>query len=589
MVMDVAAEEDIITDKSSSSSTTATAMPAQLLQCNSNSNIPVHNNNNNNNRIPLNKQWILQLEGALQLHLNQTKKNKISYSDFCTLVPKLILDNNSGSSSSTAAATTTTTTCEDVRNLSKEERLWHDLYVVAVPALYKLTTTTDDDSTAVAAAATIIELEVLPFSGNRWKEVRRLLEQVQSSDGAALLGKRSQEAIHLLHRHSSLRRRSSNNIAAATASTSTSSSKKDDDDSSLLLDTTNKNPLPMTHDDDDSMLLRPEMNLEQRVRARAQRREHLLQQAEEARKDPKEERLAVADALFSHARHILRRRRGTTTTSRTSKSKTTANTKCVLTFQDVLRVVPQNNSSSISKTQLSSLLQSMTVISPGWIRWMDPKSGDNGVPISKKATVWIETADYKSVRAKLSGEQPPQVVDATTSSSSSTFTTTRTMVLPAVEKTPPPSTAKRLGNTRVVTVSGTKRSAAAAEADPLLFRNQKSLKSLTASADAFQKRSAAAADNGPPLEDALHNNNSKKRSAEEPSSSSPRTTATADANDEQHANGHKKKQRRGGLRVNHNFILTDADYDGGGIIQASLEMPRGLRRLFLQLNAGEQI
>ena len=43
------------------------------------------------------------------------------------------------------------------------------------------------------------------------------------------------------------------------------------------------------------------------------------------------------------------------------------------------------------------------------------------------------------------------------------------------------------------------------------------------------------------------------------------------------------------LRINRNLILCDADYDGGTIIQPSLELPRGLRRLFLALNAGERI
>jgi hypothetical protein len=44
-----------------------------------------------------------------------------------------------------------------------------------------------------------------------------------------------------------------------------------------------------------------------------------------------------------------------------------------------------------------------------------------------------------------------------------------------------------------------------------------------------------------------------------------------------------------GLRVNPFLILTDADYDGGMVIQPSDESPRGLKRMFTQMNAGKRI
>ena len=43
------------------------------------------------------------------------------------------------------------------------------------------------------------------------------------------------------------------------------------------------------------------------------------------------------------------------------------------------------------------------------------------------------------------------------------------------------------------------------------------------------------------------------------------------------------------LRINPNLILTGADYVGGIIIQPSDETPRGLKRLFTQMNAGRRI
>ncbi len=44
-----------------------------------------------------------------------------------------------------------------------------------------------------------------------------------------------------------------------------------------------------------------------------------------------------------------------------------------------------------------------------------------------------------------------------------------------------------------------------------------------------------------------------------------------------------------GLRVNYNQHMTDADYDGGLVLQSNSTNPRGLKRMFSQLNAGERI
>jgi hypothetical protein len=51
----------------------------------------------------------------------------------------------------------------------------------------------------------------------------------------------------------------------------------------------------------------------------------------------------------------------------------------------------------------------------------------------------------------------------------------------------------------------------------------------------------------------------------------------------------KKVKGDNSLRINHNLILTDADYDGGEVIAPSYTSPRGLKGLFTQLNAGQRI
>jgi hypothetical protein len=37
------------------------------------------------------------------------------------------------------------------------------------------------------------------------------------------------------------------------------------------------------------------------------------------------------------------------------------------------------------------------------------------------------------------------------------------------------------------------------------------------------------------------------------------------------------------------LILTDADYDGGEVISPSYTSPRGLKRMFNELNSGKRI
>lgn len=169
------------------------------------------------------------------------------------------------------------------------------------------------------------------------------------------------------------------------------------------------------------LLLKPEMTLEERVRARAERREKQLQKVEEARRDPKDDWLAVADVLFSHACHLLRKQQRLETAALLKKQppnmplnqskEGVTKKKCVLTFPDVVRVLPDR-----SRQEITAILQGIAQTCPGWMGWIDPKTNTstststttskgektNDVPIlSKRATVWIETSDYKKVRAQL--------------------------------------------------------------------------------------------------------------------------------------------------------------------------------------------
>jgi hypothetical protein len=357
----------------------------------------------------LNKKWIMQLEGALQLHLSQTKKKSLSFSEFCTLVPKLVLVSEQKAAPPVENTTVPSSSPEKddnesslptvvfFKSLSREERLWHDLVCVAVPLLYK-----------VVRSTTMVHLESVqpPISGtgtgtSRMQEFRRLFEQAQT---AGVLVARTTQAVELLQFLRSLEEAKKN-----LPPTTVSEQQQSIDSKSLPSDAA---ALMLT-------LLKPESTLEERVRARAQQREKHLQQAEQARKDPKEDRVAVADALFSHARQILRQRRRTNKKTSTNTNSHSTTSKCVLTFLDVVKALPD-----YSRREVMAILQEIQQIAPGCVGWREEDSKtnkkkkganttttttNNGViPIlSKHATVWIETSNYKTVRALLSGKPAP--------------------------------------------------------------------------------------------------------------------------------------------------------------------------------------
>jgi hypothetical protein len=465
-------------------------------------------------QVTLNKTGILGLDSALQLHLHKTKSARISYKDFCELVPKVIM----------SLPSSTSAPSEDpepsLLDLSTEERLWHDLCCVGGPSLYK-----------IVRSESSVSLETVPVSGNRFKEMRRLLEEAGSR---GVLIKLSDEAKELI---SSLRQ----TVAAGKASTTVSGTavvpKKKNDDSS-------------------NAIIKPEMDLFERVKAKAAQREKYLQEAEKTRKGPNtEDRVTLADALFGHARHVLRRRK-----QMQKGAAAAVSTKCVSSFRDVATALPK-----FPRYHVTKLLLGIVETCPGWITWVDPKSGENGVPISQDATVWIETLDYKRIRAKLNGEKvddkiPPSRLKRGLISLQKTRETSRTRV-------------------PVVTVSGTKRTLR--ESDAPAPPTSKSLKSLTTSV----VHTAAV------VREANDTYSRKRASTEKPpAEEEPKSSKKRPAEDSQQENldGQPKKKRTA-LRVNPNFILCDADHDGGAILQPSMELPRGLRKLFLKANAGERI
>ena len=364
--------------------------------------------------LPLSDAYITRLESALQLYWKDTTAT-LSLRDFMTCMSKV--DNISSSNNNK-----NNNNCDDyycrsnILNLSKEERYFHDFYCIATPTLYDVDTKTGNWS--------FVEL---PVGSNRWKELRRL---VQLGVKTGISKTKSQLALQILQSLSKkkLKNTKQQTEVGSASSTeqqpqtaggeSTSESKSNKNLADILL--VNYKSLEATTT---TSVTSTATTIEDRIRARTQERERNLEEAKAAQKDPREDRVAVADALFTHARHVVRRssqqhkaiggasatsRFGTTNSNNNNNNNNNNPTKCNIKFEDVVKTVLPNR----SRNEITKLLVDIIKVSsrhkPAFIKWVDPISKKkNATPISKGATVYINTADYKRVRAILNGEDPP--------------------------------------------------------------------------------------------------------------------------------------------------------------------------------------
>jgi hypothetical protein len=347
-------------------------------------------------KLSISKANLLQVDCALQLYLNQNKKNTISYTNFCKhLVPKLILEASTDPK--------TSTTVEKIQELSHPDRLWHDLQCILVPNLYE--TVTENNNEGAIKRKIIFE--------NRYKAARELID-IAITNGVS---KRvSNNVLKVLEHQQAVKKENK--------------SKKESKETSKLGGEENK-----LHSS--SSIIQPGMTLEQRVRARASIRDQALQKAHSNKdKDEAVDLVKVADAIFSHARHVLRRTRQLSLQNRFKKTTNSQkqelqNTTCVFLFEELLPALP-----NMTREEVTTSLEALSIKLPGWIRWKNPSKPTNQ-KIHKKATVWLETANYKQVRAQM------------LSSSSNSF-----IGLKTPQNTPPPVNS----SFQVVTLSGNKRS-----------------------------------------------------------------------------------------------------------------------------------
>ena len=383
---------------------------------------PIESNNDTSDarkvKLTVDMQRMMHLENALQLHLHQQKQQKnlnsvtISFADFSSISSKVEtspLSQKNGNESSDGKNDLGAPSVEelpDLLNLSRAERLWHDLYCLAVPALYHVAEHGDGiprPKKRRRLAAMALELKPAVSSDlgskNRLGELRRLIRE------ASIKGvpqSKSEKALSLLLALKQEKENQKEPVNASNSSSSSSSHQNANDSSvvdSLLRDTsaaTNGHPTIATTTIDD------------RIRVRAKERERNLEQAKAARKDPREERVAIADALYSYACHILRRKQSRSRFPGKAK-KTTSGSKCVVTFQEIVqKCLPNQSRKEITRimSDIVKVLSNSKSTSSKFLKWKDPKTGQSfGVPISKNAAVSIGTSDFKTVREILNREQ----------------------------------------------------------------------------------------------------------------------------------------------------------------------------------------
>ena len=399
-----------------------------------------------------------------------SKDGLLRLDDFYSLARQLALGGNSKDH------------LDDPDNLSSPERLLCDLICAASPSLYDLVQNEDNEWC----------LKMVDFQGNRIQELRRVLWKTQ------LQVSKRDRVLQTIRDH-----RSSQTPPSA-ALKSESDFVKSSPQGDTSVDKTQKVIL--------EPYIRPDMTLEDRVRARAEARE----ERDAASKAPAAKQdfsslLRLADAMWSHSRHILRRQ--------SQVARMPASPLCI-TVQDVVRLFagslrpPQREKAT--RTEMLQALRDLERLVPEWISFSTQD-------LNKHTTVWLlPTADYASVRTKLGALSNKRPMESKASATSKELVTTP----------------------RMVSISPDKKHVPPSDSSLPVTKKQRTV-------DAKEQSSL-------------------KRPA--PELSSPRP---------------KKKK---GLRINKHLILTDADYEGGTILQPGIdESPRGLKRLFIQMNSGQRI
>ena len=189
-----------------------------------------------------------------------------------------------------------------------------------------------------------------------------------------------------------------------------------------------------------------------------------------------------------------------------------------------------------SKREVKNILIGLTKIVPEWLQIVSHKSSTKGNR-NRSVVVIKETLPYQSIRERLGGRTVRSVSQAQTSSNSNK------------------SSAENIAHTAMENANAVNDNDDVAQIQR--FTKRKSKLSLSKQATSIIMPSAFE-----------HQSNGGLRQQKDDSS---------------------MKKIIPNLRVNHNQVMTDADYDGGEVLHSTTSNPRGLKRMFSQLNAGARI
>jgi hypothetical protein len=514
-------------------------------------------------RYPFDKRLMEAVVAEIRDYLAVHKKDRLTFAEFQKCCHLLRHETEE------AEARLTMRPCtpfpKKVVNLSTVDKHWHDLYCVAVPTLYTVDKNTGDliQKTLPAGSKSVFWI---------------LTDLCEHATDVGIVHSKSRHALGILKvlrsRHKSVAKASTKELTNQSGEQGSKRGRNGE----LKDAPPAEKPIPIFQESEDSVHLsfkRPK--LEERI-------EILSKQVESNEKEDipntaRGARVVFADRLYSHAglilRHVKARAPSVVGTKRAAQLQR-EKTRCVMTFHDIATKVFPDHTPRIVLEMMRDIVQvtgsSELPGQPAFLRWQDPKTGLNGIPISKDATVWIDIDNYRRFRAVLTGEHRPVVLQKDEIA--------RVAQAYQNEKQP---------NETVSNCAGKKRPASHYNADSV--RAPKTLKSLAAAAARTRDTAAHAASAA-----SLPTTNNNTRPADDDDRKMAATNTqplgnlkedtTSDAEDNMEISSSSKP---GGLRVNPHHILCDEDHYGGTILQPSGNFPRGLRRLFHALNNGRRI
>ena len=484
---------------------------------------------------------LVQLEVALSTFCATRKRTTLTLQEF-THVTKPMPPAAAASMHNITATSMHTNNSKD-QQLSRDEALLLDLLSCTSPTLYKFEQENNNDKW---------RLHIVEFKGNRIQELRKLVaatttvqQQQQLDEKRNTIRLQLQQYKQQQQQQQQEKKQLQNNKkypvaphkiqfsmetllpAPAVKKTAAATTKAATTTAAAATTTTT--------------------TLEERVAARAQAKVSLQQEiSHQSSSADIIARLRLADALWSHSRHILLRQ------SRFLKRSPMP--PCVMTMKDIVNLVKG------SRKQVVEAMKDLQQCVPEWIVFSPTN-------VTKQTTVWIHplVEQYQQIRTtKLGG---------TAVQNNSTTTTTTTG-----------NTLKRKATTAVAvqnpTTGSLKRKAAPSNttATTTIDRQQAIPSDVSARALATKKDTTTTTSGG--------TNDSSTRI---PVVTGKKRSSAVD--DDDILPVRKKKRSHAVLRINHHLILTDADYDGGEVIAltSTMSSPRGLKGMFSQMNAGRRI